>query len=495
MRFFTELSRAWSHLVSPRTVHGAWIDAVSAALDASGQVSQLEWWFDSVNGKNSNGGTSASDALQTPDALTRRVGSSPEWTAGAYHFYFLNDCPATAAGVIRFQGFRSSNASITVHGSATPGQGQSGLVNGNPFIPFTAAITSVNALDRVGPPQRSWQLVCAGIPVSWTASNLVGKRIRWTSGISALSWVEIDKTAKTAEIAQVLTTSTFSPQYQQHLTAQIPAGAQTFIVERLTQLPQVIVTLNVVDDYTTNTSLAGLVFDSVEVGKIFTQNLAINSTESIVFDGCIVQMNESVVAAGFIDCQNCQFSQCNWASAGVQGQIFGGFAPSTCTVSFASSDLVVEADFQVRGGDKVQILGGLTHLYRMAVFDTTGQCGVRYRGGKLQFHSGSVLEPAGPSRVWGSGNAGVGVGLGGGNVLLWDNTAFAANAISITGVSGDFSFDSFLTGFPFNVGTRVYDPAVPCTWTNAASGTLGGTPFKAIDPRSGAGLSNGGALS
>src|SRR5882672_9325394 len=141
-------------------------------------ASQAAWFIDPINGRNSNNGKTLATAIQTRTEFYRRM-----------------------AGVTLTQ-----IVSITITSSLLAGDVGKSVVFSGPFtylkfigvpiILFTGAITGI--VNRNGATSTHTSMTIAGLPVSWTASGLVGKIVQAATGTIRESIVVQDEAAKTA---------------------------------------------------------------------------------------------------------------------------------------------------------------------------------------------------------------------------------------------------------------------------------------------------------
>lgn len=144
---------------------------------------QLIWYLDAINGNDVNIGTSPTAAIKTFAEFQRRLDG--EIAASQLILNILSD--VTENVYLNVNVRYNLNISLTIQGSKTS--------------LFSGSITSVTQWDSVI--ERDGYFSCSSLPVSWTASGLVGKQVELTSGINsgAKGWIAKDLGSKTARFS------------------------------------------------------------------------------------------------------------------------------------------------------------------------------------------------------------------------------------------------------------------------------------------------------
>jgi hypothetical protein len=439
-------------------------------------MQQLNWFIDPVNGNDANDGATAATALQSDAERQRRMGSYPIWSSGAYHLRYLNDLLPSDTFVLA--GRRETNSQIFVHGSTVDHQGKATL--------FTGVIDVLGTLNRATGTNESWLITSNALPVSWTASGLLNKRIRLTSGAAtgAISGVMKDLGAKQARVCQFRAPVSYTvPVNPSGFTStSTPVATNTFVVESLVCLPTVLITLDSADNFSTNLG-SPVIFDSVVLGINAAQTLGdfvLKSSDVIVLDGCgwtmfdlLAECIELLISGSIAEVS---------ANLGANVAILllaAGFSATTVSSSAGgNNNVTVQSDFMVQGARF--LVNGPVGWLRGAVFDAPGPGAVQMiTNGRFD---GSTQ--AGSFFCWGKGNAVVGLAVGVGTVSY---LAGQVAGFTITGTGGDFSVRAVTTIRPFDNTTGAYVATAATTWAILAAAVGGGTGFggNVNDPVSG----------
>lgn len=192
------------------------ISAVQATSQAA-YAAQATWFIDPVNGNDSATGLTSGTAIKTEGQRRQRIGSAPILvsttvtllgTAAAGDFF--NPPLVGPGGYIYYTG--TLGATVLFTGVLTAAAAQSG---NNP-----ATVTD------------------SSIPVSWTASGLVGKRLRVTSGAraGAVQFIAADLGSKRAMIgdAQIPPKGAFQGFATTRVTLQV---GDPYVIEQLPMWP------------------------------------------------------------------------------------------------------------------------------------------------------------------------------------------------------------------------------------------------------------------
>lgn len=442
---------------------------------------QTTWHIDPVSGSDEATGLSGAP-IKTGAEFVRRFGPDPYWGGGEYHIYILGDLPAT--DMLHLQGRRPRGTQIFLHSSTTPGAGRA-------VATFTGAIDSLVTLNRTSTPQRSWEITANAITTSWTAQSLVGQRIRLTSGTNngAMGWSSKDLGSKTTKCSAFIQADTFTLPWSWNAFSKAPAAANTFVVERLNKIPNLVISLRTVDDNSSTLYGVGVVFDSLDVGHGTFGPSSFQTNDIIAFDGCIVRFLGGGQGSGVCILNACRITSVGLPDEGVMLQIYGGYCDTTFGSSHATlTNLTVDSDFMVEGRNV--FLSGHCFIYRMAVFHAPASIGaLRVTNAiRVSFHQTSYNTPADGidyPLIWGdsegdAASAGAGVQIDGGNLLNYNGLL---TGITIKGATSDFvvANQTSVRAYDNTIG-QFTDPRA-CSWANLAQTVaLGGFGGRLWEP-------------
>ena len=216
--------------------------------DPTWMITNHNWFIRPSTGNNENDGLTDLTALADAEEFHRRTGVAGgyrvEWGPGDYHIW-----APEGIGVVQGQNARlcimgrrsqtfsgsafAFNTIIYIHGNAVAGQGASTLYTGTVDV-----VTAQNSATN-----QPLQITSNGIPVSWTASNLlcqvttVARRCRITAGnaanIGGTFFAKIDVGAKTATCDYPAVANTYSGNFVINTSTFTPTLGDTFVVETL----------------------------------------------------------------------------------------------------------------------------------------------------------------------------------------------------------------------------------------------------------------------
>lgn len=440
-------------------------------------MSQFNWFIDAVNGNDANDGATSLTAIRTDEERQRRMGPSPLWN-GTYHLRYLSDIATAYWG-----GVRTLDSAIFIHGSATNGQGQSVL--------FTGVVDALVAQNPAA--NQPFEVTSSAIPVSWTASGLVGSRVRLTSGANAgaKSWVMKDlggaapnAKARCCDFGQVVA---YTAPMTQPTAQAAPTATNGFVVERLTKITQC--TMAIVPLLSPPFGTApGVTFESLDLGT--GGFLTIACADKVLLDGCIWKPS-SVQNSGNVTCTNVQLASGSTLGSGFQQiQMAFGYVPGNVTFNCLGSAF---QNFMSQGGAIEWRSLANNHLGNgqsigsrgVAVFDNTTGIGcvvVRYGGAIL-------LDGI----LWGAGNT-VPIGFFGSGCRLdfaTSTAAAGAGQIPIASTSPDFSMQTRTSVPAFDQTTSLYTAVRALSPANVfATVAAGGFGGSVVDPVTGCGIGN-----
>lgn len=429
-------------------------------------MDQLTWCVDGTLGSNENTGLDAASALKTTEERRRRMGPNPQWLNSAYHLRYLTD---NLADIIAGQCPYGTTTVIYVHGSMTDRAGATTLLAG--------ALTAVTALATAT--NIPWSSTSADVPVSWTASGLVDKRIRLTSGanVGALAWVTKDNggaaPAASARFSEFMTPAagfTAAPFVTPTNASAGPSSGDTFVVETLRVISRIHLDINA--GPRNSPSATKVVFDSVDVG------ISGGETCGFYIDGCRVTTQRSHMQ--FYTAHNCQWVNC--LDLAMFKTIVGGYSPTASFIVEWSGAGPFTFDFWTVQGSKQILISGhgtaaspdAVRINRFGMYDSTisGIAVVMPYGVRLA--AGWVM--------YGSGNSGTLITLAGNCSLIYQAGQFTAPPI-VTSSTPHFTFSTRTTSFPFDQAAAPpqYKAAIDLTFANiiatVASGGFGDTDF------------------
>jgi hypothetical protein len=379
-----------------------------------GANTQTAWFINPSTGSDSASGLTSGAALKTDRERQRRVSTYPV-TVTVNHTYLgsANVGDFIVPPIVGVGGYVVFSASA----------GTSTL--------FTGAITT--ATTQSGNTQGA--IVDTSIPVSWTASGLLGKRFRVTSGarVGATTWIANDfgGTSKKAGIGDPQTyVTTYPPTYAANRVTLV--AGDPYVIEQLPLWP-VVFESNPIVTVSGGTSTK-IVFEGFE----FTDSNGNPSTTIVpnygigysvnVYGSCMSAMSGTF--ASWVT----QWDDGFVPDAGHQLYIDGGviFGTSTAFPLYIDpgSDVSVLDSTIFVGGSGLQVLG------QMNVFGNGGMGVINQTGDGVHILAGGILSLGnpffgGPAPLWGTGNTGKGTRIEAQGSLSYNTTP------TLTGTSGD----------------------------------------------------------
>lgn len=350
-------------------------------------MGQTDWFMDDAGSRENSG----ADAAHPIPELERqfRMGGDPRWTANEYHLHYLTD-PTVPC---RWVGRLDTTSTLFIHGSATHGAGQS--------TAYSGTIDSIVALNR--PANQPIEITSNALPTSWTASGLVNKRIRLTSGAAsgAKGWAMVDLGTKKARCSEFNVGGAYTGPFAIPAAAANPAATNTFVVENLTTIGRAHIGLDGVYSPVT-TSQYNVVFDSLNLGGTgFTGMFYGASRANIVLDGCTFNMGANTNGTF----ASLYFTSCAFSNSGgprsLRMEVYGGYGYGTIRINFDATMVGVIRRFIGQGTGVMFCTspGGDIHGWNameLGFFD----CG--FGGPTLKGTQTLFLETG--SIIWGSGN-------------------------------------------------------------------------------------------
>jgi hypothetical protein len=433
-------------------------------------MKQLNWFVDPANvaASDENDGATGATPLATDAERQRRMGPNPLWDAGGYHIRFISDLPVS--DVVRVVGTVAQTATLFFHGSATNGQGQSVLYT-------VAADAVVIALNRAT--NTPWQIASAGLPVSWTASGCVNKRLRRTNGTAVKGWVVKDLGAKNARCSQGLNANTYTVPCNISNTLWVPANGDTFVVEKLTVVPSLLVNLQPTDDFSVNTFGFSVIFESLDLGGTgFNFNVTWGGLNPLVFDGCELSL-WTHNGQGFIQYQCCQVKNFG-APPGFFNDFHAGYSRTNLQLGTGESigrgnSYLFEQDFMCQGA-LFNVQDGGINFRDVAVFDTSSP---------FNFNT-SLGGGFGNGTIWGSGNTGASVNIAGSGCVV---QFLAGTTFNIVSATADVRICGRVTEHAYDDGAGVYTAPRATSFANLlATVAAGGFGNSMLSPVFGSGL-------
>jgi hypothetical protein len=428
---------------------------------------QRQWFIDPANGSDDNTGEDAGHPIKTDRERNFRLGPMPTFAAGDYHVHLLGDITTGLA-------FRGTclNSNIYVHASATHGAGASALFAGT----IDAGTVAQNK-----PANTPWQIKANSIPTSWTASGLMSKRLRLTSGGAAggTSWAMRDLGTKTARCCQVWGgPAAYAYPFVTPLAAVAPSEGDAFVVESLRVVSgQVLVDLRGTG--------ANLIFESCD----FSSATFGCTGSRLSFYGC----NNPVVPSAppsQVDLTSGLMPAGIFAMYGLKSTLIrGGCGIGTDAVLTGGADTNVLQGFMKQDA-RIQIAGGSYGndnsgwlVFDVACFDCS--VGLCVKSAAITLTDNFI--------IWGSGNAITMQVRTGGQVVSHQNPITRATHLPVTSTSADLEVGGNTSLPVFNRATRQYtnDDRV-LSWDNVLA-TIDNGGFcntvgvpKIVDPNSNA---------
>src|SRR5882672_10119391 len=238
-------------------------------------ASQAAWFIDPINGRNNNNGKTLATAIQTRAEFYRRM-----------------------AGVTLTQ-----IVTVTITSSLLAGDVGKSVVFSGPFtylkfigtpvVLFTGVITGI--VNRNGATSTHTSMTIAGLPVSWTASGLVGKIVQAATGTIRESIIVQDEGAKTAWLSPPVTR----------------AGVEDVFVNGET--------VNVYDCPSLGTN------DTIETGGALVWYLSLRVTGGKFYGfGSEIVLQSCIGDCLFYDCHSTSFNSYTSVVATQSYQLYGG---------------------------------------------------------------------------------------------------------------------------------------------------------------------------
>jgi hypothetical protein len=352
----------------------------------SGANTQTTWFVNPSTGSDSASGLTSGAALKTDQERQRRTAASPV----------------------------TVSVSVTLLGSANVGDFlMPPLMGPGGYIAFTgsAGVTVLRSSTLTAAAAQSGNntgtVTDSTLPVSWTASGLVGKRFRRVSD-SAVTWIAIDKGTKVAAVSDVQTYVTmYPPTYNANRVAL--AAGNAYVIEQLPLWP---------------VAFENSASPVVPVGGA-GGNYAVMSFEGIEFTGPTGNQCTTVVPplgtpfAPGVTFYGCCLSAMSGSIGAWVSQWDDLFGPDAGSAMYLDGCLISTGDNYVSPGvdvavtDATLVVGTLDVLGQLIVFGdgglgVTGAVdGLSVQPGG-QVVSGSPFYGAGGGVLWGTGNSGRG---------------------------------------------------------------------------------------
>jgi hypothetical protein len=193
-------------IASTRSGTGRW---VREKRNHPNWLTQSTWYIDAV-GNDENDGATPATPLATHAEFQRRLGAGP---IDGFPTVFITS---------------ALREDLVVNTDVRTAFGGGIVYQGARTVLYSGSITGLQTWNAAG--GLDGQITDAALPVSWTASGLVGKMIVLTSGANAgaVGWVAVDLGAKTCRYSPFWSLATFTP--------VDPALGDTFEVLDLTEI-------------------------------------------------------------------------------------------------------------------------------------------------------------------------------------------------------------------------------------------------------------------
>lgn len=422
-------------------------------------------WVLASTGADENDGLTLATALLTDEERQRRWGPAPLWDgSSAYHIRLLSDNYT----VLLKAGACQANSTLYIHASMTDR-------NGTGIGAFAGAATTVTALNTAA--NTAPQIVSATVPVSWTASGLIGKRLRLTSGanINALSWVQFDlggaAPAAQGQLTEFITpvaSFTTAPFSKPAVATAAPANGDTFIVENL-RICNIVCDIQPGPSVLVSPDNAGgnvkVVLDSLSA------TLSGNAFCAFYADGCEIA-TVTTFSGGVEWLHNIKF-----ASAGVMDRgrkvIEGGFSSSDQTLlspSLSGGDV----NRVIFRGGRLRLVGsgGYGGCWRIRQLGLFGILSSTASGCLVIADSGCNVTST--TVLWGSGNTTSQITLNGGAILL-NNAVLTAAQFPIASTAVFMSLAATkTTSAAWDVATNLFTASRALSLANLLALVSGG---------------------
>jgi hypothetical protein len=248
---------------------------------------QLAWYVNSATGNDANDGATALTALKTGRALYNKTGgSNAVWDRGIYNVYLCAQ-DIVHPDLLTLGGIRLKGGQIWIHGGATAGVGKTVLYTSIAGIQAkTTVVPATNTRGQItdnAVPGGTW--MAAGLISTNTAPN---KRIRLTSGtnIGAVAWPQKDLGGGAVAVSQWIIPPT-SASANLLVPLSPPSIGDTFIVESLTHIDEVLIEIEEVEDGFVDSVLGntyGIFVESIDMFRStsVTNNFKCNSNISAI---------------------------------------------------------------------------------------------------------------------------------------------------------------------------------------------------------------------
>lgn len=436
-------------------------------------MGQTTWFISDAGSREATG----ADAAHPIPEIERqfRMGPNPTWNASEYHIYNLTDLAAA-----NYAGFLQPGGTVSVHGSATAGVGQSVLF---PTV-GTAQIDSLVALNRTSTPQHSWEPTCNAIASTWAAASLIGSRWRNTTGthVGAIAWPTLQLTGKAAKICQMVTALGATPWATVGVVASAvtPVVSEQFVIERLTRIDNFSMRIDQ-GQHPTAFSDFPIWVDSLDIGS--SGGFRCGGSSTYIFHGCVMRWPGNTISrqtTGTLVCIACRNTVTGATpthtvvslARGCVNVFYGGYSDSQFLISEGA---LVEfgIDFMVEGSNMI-VRGEIDGSGGFAVFNSpsTG----------VSLTQAGTIENA--STIWGDGNTGVGLVVQDGKINY--PVSIPSSSFSITGAGGDFSIGGKTSLHSFDDAQGLVREPIACTWAQfQAAVSAGGFGGNAFDPERG----------
>ena len=486
----TDTTGNWLRLVS--ITHPSWLVVAT-------------WFIDAVGGDDENDGQTAGTALQHAAELSRRQGPSarlqPPMDASAFsRLCVIQFLSSTAEDdVFDVDWVLSQDTTVWIRG-------------GVDTVDLSGTFTAVGAMT---PATNTPQTITDGATV-WTPH--LGKRIRITAGprINSWSWIAKDQgagVARTGSFLQCAILASASSDGPQNGAAAgfipvIPVIGDAYSIESLRRIVLGVFKVS----YEGSTDSGSIYLPSVWLGEldISSGDLAASTTISFLsanstftpitnqpsFATYSMVARQQVASIVEMVSQNDCWRFGGIILGGVTVKLGGvtvsvpdGFSGIDCTLG----TLILGEDSLLQAG---QLRGRNIKIQSAQIFDVASSAAnpgghgvfVGYEPFENPFSNAPenaahgqvqispVVAMASPVRLWGAGNAGVGLFVPVGGFV----TYVAAAALTITGTGGDFRLGSLAAADVrhFDDATATFTAQFTPTWANLAGGLGGGAQNK-----------------
>mgnify|MGYP003450593319 FL=1 len=413
-------------------------------------LAQATWYIDAVAGDDENDGLTSVTALKTHAELSRR------WGDGALNqnttVFLLTDIPQTDALNINVS--LAFETVLTYQGTAVTSR--------------SGTFSAVTARDRAT--NQPWVVTDAG--ASWTAEN--HKRLRVTSraGIGGMAWANKDRGSHQARTTEgvIVDTEFFS------VANATPSPGDTYVVETLSKV--FLGEVNVRGDLNLGAGVPAYIrfmdLNFAQLSGGFGYVFPFAGAVTVALYNCLFEALLLTVNYNNIFVHNCDLKLGVFVAQGLSYFQAGHAGGAYGMLINPGSNVEIDRDMLLTGKGCVVEGGARVVLGTVGAFDCTVQSLNEHGSGFVVRPSGAIEQRVtstgvGASALWGSGNAGYGVGVMCGGTHGYNS----GTTRTVTGALGDLNLGEQTSAPPQDALTGAYSAALALTWVNVAGGFSG----------------------